>query len=140
MPSSEEMPSVYFEENTTPSRPWHPRPKSAALDIANITMELDGPVDSDMNIAPDLPFSAFSLSLREAGEDHACLTEHLRDILAEIKLQMQNPETTGKKMTLERIQIAVQICRTLNYSELARTVGPVIDSQAKETSALLTER
>lgn len=87
---------------------------------------------------PDRPFSAMFLSHR-APDDRACMVQQLKKQVSEIADELESPQSIPGKRTMEKINVAIEICRTMTLTELQKAVENAMDVDGREIK-MVTER
>ncbi|XP_046407324.1 vitellogenin-1-like [Ischnura elegans] len=94
---------------------------------------------SDGSHPQPLPFDALSLALGKFGEK-PCLSQHLRDLVADIANDLESHELTVDKATLRKLQLATKVCRNMNLGELKAAVGALMDPNMRHNWMMIPER
>lgn len=83
------------------------------------------------SVPPHQPFNMFSLAHR-TSYDLSCLNPKLRQMVADIASDLRDPNILPEKSTLEKLSIAVDICRSMPLDQL-QSIGEEV-FEIRETS------
>lgn len=86
--------------------------------------------EASLDLPPVLPFSPFTLAHQD-NKARACLVQQFKETVQEITKSMGPQEAEIEN--IEKIQLAVQMCRSMTYGDLNTAVNTVIEDRTDKT-------
>ncbi|KAG8230092.1 hypothetical protein J437_LFUL009525, partial [Ladona fulva] len=119
---------------TSPKKHHHPTPEkdSSEKGLWNLRPK-------EHLLPPPRPFDGFALAHRKV-EERTCLGQQLKEMVTDIANDLEGWELDIQQSTLEKILLAIRVCRSMTYSDLVKTIGIHMDAQVRDNKLLMTER
>jgi Lipoprotein amino terminal region len=86
--------------------------------------------EASLDLPPMLPFSPFTLAHQDS-KARACLVQQFKETVQEITKSLGPQEAEIENM--EKIQLAVQMCRSMTYGDLNTAVNTVIEDRTDKS-------
>ncbi|XP_059469237.1 vitellogenin-2-like isoform X2 [Neocloeon triangulifer] len=128
-PTSEESTEDVQKKSKKSKRPKH---DSSSSDENND----DNDENSNMDQPPVLPFSPFAVAHQD-DKARACLVQQFKEVVQEVTRAL-GPQSSELE-NIENIQLTVQMCRSMTYTDLSTAVNTVIEDRSDKI-ALETKR
>ncbi|XP_068082316.1 vitellogenin isoform X2 [Anabrus simplex] len=147
---------IYSRDDTLENRPRHrssknkhshsqqKRKETRVLNVEASSLDEEAPKlwelpDTGFSRPPHRPFSAFALSHRE-GDAHSCMNQQFKELITDIAGNLESPKLINEKKTLEKVNLAIEMCRTMMLMDLQKSHAAIMDFSPRDSKLALAER